>query len=230
MKVLAAGEESFLMDQEVRWCEEHPEVPEAAKALHYHRMYSSNRADQNLTDRTIAAIKALRAVQPRPKALVDQFYAWVMWNPNGSVECIPGMRHGQFVSLLMGCDIEHMRGLKESVHKLRNDLGIVTGLRLIHFTFDRVIPLDEVENLQSENFKTKRCDELFAFVGEAPTGDESVIGAMQKGGIGMPFAHPDAIEIKTYLPFVQRVIGMGVNVELRRFVRGQEVNPQDHGL
>lgn len=227
---LATTDEPFLMDQEVQWCAEHPEVPEAVKALHYHRMYTNNRTDRNLVEKTITAIRALREIHPRPRAKVDQFYAWVMWNPNGAVECIPGFHHEGFVSLLMGCDIEHMRGLTDAVQKLRNDLGIVTGLNLIRFDFDRTIALDEVPALQSENLKTKRCDEVFAFVGMQPTGDESVIGAMAKGGLGMPFAHPNAEEIKNFVPFVERVLKMGVPCELRRFTRAEQINPQDHGL
>lgn len=230
MRVTTANEESFLMDQEVLWCQEHPEVPEAVKALHYHRMYANRKADRALVERTIAAIRALRAIQPRPMGKVDQFYAWIMWNPTGAVECIPGMNYGGMVSLLMGCDIEHMRGLKDDVQRLRDELGIVTGLNLIRFAFDRVIDLKEVPNLPSENLKTKRCDELFAFVGEAPTGDESVIGAVTRAGVGMPFAHPDAEEIKRFMPFVERVMSMNVPVELRRFVRSEQINPQDYGL
>ncbi len=95
----------FPTEAEVTWCREHPEVPEAAAVLRFFGEAVVQTADARLQavfggpvsrlagegagadDDTLAeATVRLRAIQPRPMARVDRFYAYVTSNPQTRCE------------------------------------------------------------------------------------------------------------------------------------------------
>jgi hypothetical protein len=210
-----------LTDVELDWCHEHKDVPEAAWVLSLYESINRSGETPQLHGELMNAVIALRKIQPRPLAIIDKFFAWVVFNPQSQVEAIPGFLEGGMVNLMMACDMEHVRSLVPKAREIEDHMS--SRMNLFRFDIDRVIPDEEIQNLTSENLKTKTVQELFAFVGPAPTGDETVLGVMTNAG-GMPLAHANAEEIKRYWGAARMIKNSGQKVELRRFLRTGSVS------
>lgn len=213
---IAEGQILTLMDVELDWCREHKDVPEASWVLHLMESVKRSGETQRLHRELMDAAIALRKVHPRPLAIIDKFFAWVGFNPDQQVEGVPGFIENGMVNMLMACDMEHVRSLQAKAREISDVM--LNKLSLYRFDLDRVIPDEEIQNLVSENFKTKTVQEIFAFVGPAPSGDETVLGMMTDMG-GMPLTHANADEIKRFAKPALMIKQAGQKIELRRFLR-----------
>jgi hypothetical protein len=215
---LAENDIVTLMDVELDWCREHQDVPEAAWVLSLHEATKRSGETPQLHQELMNAAIALRKIHPRPLAIIDKFFAWVMINPDAQVEAIPAFLENGMVNIMLACDMEHVRSLQPKALVIEKEFSC--KINMFRFDFDRVIPDEEIENLQSENIKTKTVQEIFAFIGPAPTGDETILGVMTNVG-GMPLAHADTEEIKKFWSAASMIKQSGQKVELRRFLRSK---------
>ena len=221
MQVMQKGDIPHLQPDELSWCREHLDVPQAALivALHDDAQRGMKPPDELIRD----ALVELRKVNPRTPWKVGEFFAWVFFNPANQSEAIPGILDATGMpSMLMGCDMIHMRSLLPHARAVKAQVG--SELKLYRYAFDRMIPPEKIPHIRPQNIKTRTAQELFAYVGPAPSGDETVMGYLNKTkGNMVMMAHPDGEEIIKMAPVAKTIRASGQPIELRRFVRAHAV-------
>lgn len=257
MRIVREGAVEYLSDKEIDWCKAHPEMPEAQEALAAHALVRDDPRDRTLHDRAVAAISALRAINPRAPHKIEDVFAWVMWDPtrNPTIEGIPSLlkpepigngRSLNSFSFLMGFDREHLRALRSEAEEVRSRYGMTRrGMRLQRMTFDRVVEPHKIKHLRSRNLASKTVEEVFAYIASPPDSqDETILALKLPGDLGgeligeryklspaeqvvLPLAHADAERIVAMDAAVKPLRATGKLIELRRYVRAETLDEDE---
>lgn len=210
----------ILTNEEIAWCEAHPELPEARAVLKFARIKKEGNYRKEFESFALASLEAMRKIMPQPEPkpkLFDAMYAYVVYNPLSKVEGIPGIMIGKVPTMLIGADLDRIREMLPIAREAQRNMR--DPLKLVHLRPDRVIPPEKILYLRSENVKTKTVQEIFAYIGKLPTGQETILGYRDNRGLVRLMAHGTVEEIIGMRGIAADIRAQGQSVELRRFVK-----------
>jgi len=134
-------------------------------------------------------------------------------------EGIPAVPDEGMVRFLMAKDMPRLMWLE----RYRAMVEAAEGpLKLYEFALDRVVTDEELPTLTCQNGDS--MVEMFVYMSRQPDGSETFVAQETPQGI-KPVVEGDVRDIQSiHADLVEHHRGSGVRLELRRYVRGQEVN------
>lgn len=174
-----------LNEIEIDWCEEHPEVPQAAAALAAHRAKMRDPDNGPLVRTYLAAVADLRTIRPRPPGTIDRFYAYVNpCSPYGGEDGL-AIDDGHGLLFLVAADRARLAVFNRYVPTIEEQLG--HKLDLYRFNRQRNLTANDVARMMPEP-GPPMVSRIWAMVHRLDTGDEAVsISPLQPPGT-MPAA------------------------------------------
>jgi hypothetical protein len=211
---------SYVQEDEIDWCRENPTAPGAAWLLGLFEAWWRQPTD-DIVDEIRKATEMFRSLRPRQPFRMKAFYVWMAYDRQRDREWVPGVE-GLVSIPLISTDLISARSGLVNTRKYQGLAG--TPLVLWRFPFDRVIPDEKIAYLRSRN-RPGKLDEYFAYVAQPlPHRDDTLPGYIVAKTMQSTFmANSVADQIREMVPTLAGMRKAKVDVELRRFVRGEPV-------
>lgn len=217
-----------ITSQEIAWCRDHPEVPEAAALLTYYGYkYATPQVVFRDQPALTAATQALRRIRPRPPIVIDEMFAWINPRSHRGGEDVPGFSLDGATTVMMGADMSRMWALDRYRQEMIAGLGM--PMTLYRFGRGPDIPREKIGEIYAppggKLAPHTILDTLYALIIRFETGDEGIGGYDHHlyGLTPLVFTRKDAIA-----PVHRRIedhYRRGNVVGFRSFVDRQRVGP-----